>query len=176
MSKDLKLEYRILSELSDYFPKNSSHKAARAIGTRMQQIIDELEKPVEEPVDCKPMATAKVFHPMPVVLHDQDGYPTQEALDYLQNWWLGYHGEVWLQGEFSELNKNNITSLLKYMKRLWHFDDWGFIVNEAEKKLELHTGGWSGNEEVLSYFKNTAFAQFYWKMSKAGGHYYYEWN
>ncbi len=176
MSELLKLEYRILSELSDFFPKNSSHKAARAIGMRMQKIIDELEKPIEAPVEKESIPTIKVFNPIPKVLHDQDGYPTQEALDYLQNWWLGYHDGKWIQGEFSELNKSNIIALIKFTNRLWHFDDWGFVLDVRAKKLELHTGGWSGNEEVMTYFKDTAFAQFYWKMTRAGGHYYYEWN
>lgn len=176
MSELLKHEYKILSEISDYFPKNSSHKAARAIGIRMQQILDELEKPVEEPVDDKPIPTVKVFNPMPEVLLDKDGYPTQEALDYLQNWWQGFHDGKWLQGEFSQLTKSNITALIKYTRRLWYFEDWGFVLDEPEKKLELHTGGWSGNEEVMNYFKNTSFAQFYWKMTRVGGHYYYEWN
>jgi hypothetical protein len=169
MSNNLKLEYKILSEISDYFPKNSSHKAARAIDARMQKILDELEHG-----DTGEVIPIKVYNPYPKVLLEE-GYPTQEALDYLQNWWFGYKDGELYQGEFCEPSKNNILALTIYLKKLWNFGDWGFVLDESGKKLELHTGGWSGNEEIIPYLEMTWFHKLYWASSRKGGHYYYDW-
>lgn len=166
----LKVVYSTLSEVLEHFPAKSSHKAAAYIDKRMSETLKELEKN-----DTGEVVPIHIFHPYPTVLHDSDGYPTPEALKYLENWWFGwYEGELY-KGEFSECNKQNITALVNYLRKIWHFADWGFVHNQAEKKLELHTGGWSGNEEIVPYLEKTWFHKVYWTMSRTGGHYYYEW-
>jgi len=40
-------------------------------------------------------------------------------------------------------------------------------------KLELHTGGWSGNEDIIEALKKSYFWIFYWEKSVKGGHYYF---
>lgn len=166
----LKVEYSTLSALLDHFPAKSSHKAAEHINKRMSEIIYELEHG-----DTGEVVPIKVFNPYPKVLFDSEGYPTQEALDYLQNWWFGYKDGELYQGEFAEGSKNNIIALAMYLKKLWHFADWGFVYNDLLKILELHTGGWSGNEQIIPYLEMTWFHKCYWSSSRKGGHYYYEW-
>ncbi len=39
-------------------------------------------------------------------------------------------------------------------------------------KLELHTGGWSKNEEIITAMKKCGLFLF-WTKSEAGGHYYF---
>lgn len=166
----LKVEYSTLSELLDQFPASSSHKAAVHINKRMEEIIQELEH--DDTGEVKPI---HVFHPYPDVLHTEDGYPTDAALNYLQNWWFGYNNGELYKGEFADVNKDNTNALVNYLRKLWHFVDWGFVHNQVESKLELHTGGWSGNEEIIPYLEMTWFHKCYWSMTKKGGHYYYEW-
>ena len=38
----------------------------------------------------------------------------------------------------------------------------------------MHTGGWSGNEEIMSAVQSTMFWYFYWTRIERGGHYYLE--
>jgi hypothetical protein len=47
-------------------------------------------------------------------------------------------------------------------------------VEHDGRKLELHTGGWSGNEEIISVLQNSMFWVMYWQKSERGGHYYFE--
>jgi hypothetical protein len=166
----LKVEYSTLSMLQDFFPKTSIHKAAVYIDKRMAEIIQELEKG-----DTGEVVPMHVFHPYPDVLHTEEGYPTDAALNYLQNWWFGYKNGELYKGEFAEVTKENTNALINYLRKLWHFVDWGFVHNQSDKKLELHTGGWSGNEEIIPYLEMTWFHKCYWSMSRKGGHYYYEW-
>lgn len=173
VKQKLKIEYATLSNVMDYFPKNSSHKAAQAIGIRMEEILQELDKPIsDKPEEFK---VVKVFNPYPKTLKDADGYPTQEALDYLMNWWYGEKDGVWYEGEFAILNKENIAALGVYLNKIWHFADWGFKFNDIFKKMELHTGGWGGNELIMTYLEPTWMHRQFWSVKKKGGHYYYEW-
>lgn len=168
---ELSVEYRVLSQMTDYFPKNSNHKCAQAIGIRMNDVLKEI-KDLEQGVEQT--ETIALFNPYPEQLHDKDGYPTQEALDYLKNWWRRFDNGAYVVGEFSELTKANVSNLMAYVTSLWYFDDWGVIHDPRKRSFELHTGGWSGNEEIMEYFEKTQFACFYWQMKRVGGHYFYE--
>ena len=39
--------------------------------------------------------------------------------------------------------------------------------------IELHTGGWSGNEDLIRALQKSYFWSF-WRISKVGGHYYFK--
>jgi hypothetical protein len=84
---------------------------------------------------------------------DADGYPTQETEETITHWPLfdGYH------------------SLLAYVARAWKYPD--YFSNEGND-YRISTGGWSGNEELISALRqNVAFWAICWQSSARGGHY-----
>jgi hypothetical protein len=87
-------------------------------------------------------------------------YPTERELRTIRNW----------KGTFREL--------WDYVVGLWHWPDWGVKVTEGETvdALELHTGGWSGNEQLIYAFERSKclFFSFFHTRWKRGGHYYFE--
>lgn len=96
---------------------------------------------------------------------DEDGYPTEEFLKFLRE----YTYDVM-----------PILDVLQIIKENWMYPDWGFKLGNKRKgeyKLELHTGGWSGNEDTMEailsnvYFRH--FRMYYYKWL-TGGHYYFK--
>lgn len=60
--------------------------------------------------------------------------------------------------------------LMQYIKGLWHWDD--YFTQIDDNNYELHTGGWSGNEQIISALQeNTLFWTLCWEESRNGGHY-----
>ena len=85
---------------------------------------------------------------------DADGYPDEASLERIEKY---------------DLLKEPLDGLLELIRENWNWPDWGF--NHDGDILELHTGGWSGNEDVItSVFKNM-FWSLYWESSRRGGHY-----
>lgn len=60
--------------------------------------------------------------------------------------------------------------LIDHLQKLWEWDDY---ISWDGEYLELHTGGWSGNEMVIMALEKTFFWFFYWQKSERGGHYYF---
>ena len=88
----------------------------------------------------------------------KDGYPEKHELDKIKNW---------------DIIKD-CKGLLDYIEDLWQWADIKYFDYEYPK-LELHTGGWSGNESIIGALKeNTLFWMCYWDMSRRGGHYYFD--
>ena len=96
---------------------------------------------------------------------DQDGYPTDLALTLIE--------------EANPFEKNP-HDLMDFVKDLWQYADWGW--SEKKKKnydgkkailYSISTGGWSGNESIISALKNNKnfFWTLYWQESRVGGHY-----
>lgn len=106
-----------------------------------------------------------------------DGSITDEALNYIRNWSVWKEDDDTYVGYYAtDINsKESINSLLSYIKKIWTYPDWGVQYKPGDNNLILHTGGVSDNELVMRYLKETFFHQFFWQMSKRGGHYYYEW-
>ena len=88
-----------------------------------------------------------------------DGYPEEHELKYIR----GY-----------DLVKNDPRILLEYMKDKWRWEEY-FVIKETGRGLwvEIHTGGWSGHEEMITALGETLFFSLFWTMSKAGGHHYF---
>lgn len=64
--------------------------------------------------------------------------------------------------------------LFDFIERVWWAADWGFI-RKKRGIFYLHTGGWSGNEEIiLAMARNRMFWTFCWIESKRGGHYKFQ--
>ncbi len=102
---------------------------------------------------------------IPYTLLDVDGYPTEEYLTFIR--------------EFTH-ETMPVIDFVDIMQDGWYHGDWGFKLGRVYKgirKLELHTGGWSGNEEVIAAITSniwlTALKMKYVKWL-TGGHYYFE--
>lgn len=87
-------------------------------------------------------------------------YPREDELKRIESWPI----------------PNDVRGLLDFIRHLWWQPEWGFILKGKRKlKLELHTGGWSGNEDIIgALLKNILFWDLYWVQSIRGGHYYFE--
>ena len=106
---------------------------------------------------------------------DKDGYPTKKELYFIRR--------------FDSL-KRPAKELIDFIESIWWAKEWGFhfrktrdeyasVMTIGEKPkhryhyvLELHTGGWSGNEDVIRALEqNKWFYNFFWQSSRVGGHY-----
>lgn len=94
---------------------------------------------------------------------DEDGYPTEEALNLIDNW-----------------DMDNIDGLFVFVKNLWWSPDWGWKEEEEsnDRKIKIYsisTGGWSGNEELIRLLKKK---ELFWEMCllsyRRGGHYKFD--
>lgn len=95
---------------------------------------------------------------------DNEGYPTQELIQYI----LDYRPET------------PIMEFVETIRDSWMHGDFGFKLHKqyrGTRKLELHTCGWSGNEEIVEAILDNAYlthlSMKYVKWT-VGGHYYFE--
>ena len=106
----------------------------------------------------------------PKELFDENGYPTPEALDYIKNW-------AFINGKVgSKFGKGLHNELIEYIKELWWFSQDGIEYQDEiqDGLLEIHTLGWSGNEEIISELKDTDLWLMKFRAKAAGGHYYFK--
>jgi hypothetical protein len=99
-------------------------------------------------------------------LQDEDGYPTEAALEIISIWhWSEPKG--WFDT----------------IKSLWWMPDWGWkeqlamdeITGKEEYCYYISTGGWSGNESIIAAMqKNEMMWHFNWVQSRRGGHYIFQ--
>jgi len=96
---------------------------------------------------------------------DINGYPTDEFLDFIRNY---------------TPDTMPIMDFVGILCEGWYFDKWGYKLHRkyaGKRKLELHTGGWSGNEDTIAavlsniYLTNFKMQHVKWVV---GGHYYFE--
>lgn len=88
-------------------------------------------------------------------------YPEDEDLDKIESW---------------DVVKDT-QGLIDFIKSLWRWEEpyFQFEKDDREWRLELHTGGWSGNEELVGALKtNSMFWLLYWQKSERGGHYWFK--
>jgi len=66
--------------------------------------------------------------------------------------------------------------LLDFVESVTWTPDWCInIRGKRVKYFEFHTGGWSGNEEIIGALKdNPNFFLLYWIKTYRGGHYYFK--
>jgi hypothetical protein len=97
---------------------------------------------------------------------DDEGYPTELALERIERW-----------------QSNDTNGCLEFVRSIW--SDYGSATNtlspdeakvvgveEGHRYLRLATGGWSGNESLLSALKRNRFIWlFTWRLSASGGLY-----
>lgn len=96
---------------------------------------------------------------------DAHGYPLEEELDRIKKWnQFGYEG---------------YTEFFKFLRTIWWAADWGFSDPEQETDCgetfdvyRISTGGWSGNEEIISTMReNFILWSQTWYLHRTGGHY-----
>ena|ERR1035437_9177072 len=81
---------------------------------------------------------------------NRNGYPTDETLQVIEKW-----------------EATDWPGLMDYLHEAWH-DNGRFSLQNGH--LELATGGWSGNEEILGALKkNRKFHALHFKSVERGG-------
>ena len=99
-------------------------------------------------------------------MSDRDGYPTTQEIEQLKI----YCGHLRTKNTKLDID-SFIDSLVELLKEIWHYPD--YIAGNG-RYFELHTGGWSGNEEIINVLSESMFWLMYWRKSEWGGHYYFE--
>lgn len=75
--------------------------------------------------------------------------------------------------EISILNTNDFFAGVTIIEKYWN-DNYGTFDIEGKDGitvLELTTGGWSENEEIIDILCNKMFWFLWWQESKRGGYY-----
>ena len=102
---------------------------------------------------------------------DEDGYPTDAALDVIKLW-----------------HWNDIKGWFKFIESVWSagygrwiecedgFDQYTNEILKNNLRYHLSTGGWSGNESIIHAMqKNKSMLwTLTWVQSRRGGHYIFE--
>lgn len=85
---------------------------------------------------------------------DYDGYPSEAALEKIAAW-----------------PARDFNGLLEYVASLWAYPDYVTRAPEA-RTYTFATGGWSGNESLVSALQqNLIFWGTCWMSSRRGGRY-----
>ena len=92
---------------------------------------------------------------------DDDGYPSEEFQDFIISWPY----------------QNGFKNLIDLVWVHW-FYDYPYKNSYVEKGVwvyEFSTGGWSGNEDLISALQeNYMFWAFCWYSSRRGGHHVFK--
>ena len=92
---------------------------------------------------------------------DENGYPDEQSLEQIANWDLG---------------TKDIYGLLDLIKENTNWADRQIgVKGKRVISFAYHTGGWSGNEDVIEALgRNVFFWSLFWYKSKRGGHFYFK--
>lgn len=100
---------------------------------------------------------------------DDDGYPTDAALDVIRLW-----------------HWDDIKGWFKFIEGLWAYHDFGWKETDEPHEWQDHsqfkdkivhryhisTAGWSGNESIISAMQDNSMVwHLTWVQSRRGGHY-----
>lgn len=93
---------------------------------------------------------------------DKEGYPDTHELKKISTW-----------------DYKDVFNLIDYIHECWNYShgfikEWKYddIFKRHELHLELHTGGWSGNEDLIKAIMDNEWIQMLWYAEwKRGGHY-----
>ncbi len=131
-----------------------------------EEKIKELHRKLEED---KAIAKEHIANLMDEPHLDEDGYPTEAALEIVRIWhWSDSRG--WFE----------------FIKSIWYMSSWGWSESDADheyiKDSKVHvynisTAGWSGNESIIREMQNSNMMwHLNWVQSRRGGHYIFELN
>jgi len=102
---------------------------------------------------------------------DEDNYPDEVSLEQIKNWDIFKQG---LDGIFLLIEENTNWADRQIHKVFKKKLDWGGKHYRKFLSYEYHTGGWSGNEDVINSLQQNFFWFLFWERSIRGGHYYFE--
>lgn len=85
---------------------------------------------------------------------DDGDYPSDEDIQRIKDWPF-----------------EDVMGLIWFVQSIWHWDDYAKLNGD---KFALHTGGWSGNEDIVDALMGTMFWMLCWESSRRGGHFYFE--
>ena len=95
---------------------------------------------------------------------DDDGYPTDKALEKITNW-----------------DYKDTLGCFEFICSLWSYQNYyntEKTTNDFDSpivRIKLSTGGWSGNESIINALeKNHIIWMTSWFQSRRGGHYIFE--
>ena len=90
---------------------------------------------------------------------DRDGYPTETTLEAISSW-----------------PHDDFDGLIEFVGEAWKYPEyWERIPGLNCTRIEASTGGWSGNESLISALHdNVMFWAMCWMSSKRGGHYIFK--
>lgn len=88
-------------------------------------------------------------------------YPDEKSLKEIKEW---------------NILKQGVQGLLDLVKENTNWPDHQiYITGKKIIRFEYHTGGWSGNEDVINALRqNLPFWSLFWEKSTRGGHYYFK--
>jgi hypothetical protein len=89
-------------------------------------------------------------------------YPEESRLRYIKTW-----------SQWTESKGDELIEFIKTVLDTWNHD-YGSSKLTGKKvlNLQLNTGGWSGNEDIIGALSsNTIFWSMYWQSSIRGGRY-----
>jgi hypothetical protein len=101
---------------------------------------------------------------------DEQGYPDDETLEVIS--------------KFNPF-ETPVSEIIAFLRDHWMYEDFGYFewCEEHAKNpcvktmfLHLHTGGWSGNESIITAMEKSAFWLLFWCRTERGGHYTFEVN
>ncbi|GAH55057.1 unnamed protein product [marine sediment metagenome] len=92
---------------------------------------------------------------------DENHYPDEKSLKEIAEW---------------DILKHGVQGLLDLVEENTNWPDRQiFITGKKVIHFEYHTGGWSGNEDVINALRqNLLFWSVCWEKSTRGGHYYFK--
>jgi len=73
-----------------------------------------------------------------------------------------------------DLAEESYMELIELLRTIWCHKYGTMKTNKDCTKMELHTGGWSENEEIISALRQSQFWRAFWWKTERGGHYYFK--
>lgn len=99
-------------------------------------------------------------------LLDEDGYPTESALDKITSW-----------------HWDDPIGWFKFINDIWYMKSWGWHEGPSNtstpvvpvQEYNISTAGWSGNESIIAAMQNNRMLWYLtWVQSRRGGHYIFK--
>jgi hypothetical protein len=130
---------------------------------------DKIKEALKKYEEQKVITLARIDTLLEEEMLDEDGYPSEAALEIVRIW--PFNGDT---REWFDFIKSAI----------WWAPDWGWHEGEepheykADEKVyryNISTGGWSGNESIIREMQNNSMMwHLHWVQSRRGGHYIFE--